>query len=99
VAVPDGFHPDPAYIASVRPGGTGGGADDHQLLYDYRSFGRVFEDVGFRVDLLEYFDETGTFHAKAWDETRGVIARSARNDERNADGKLVYTSIILDAVK
>jgi predicted SAM-dependent methyltransferase len=99
VAVPDGLHPDPAYIDGVRPGGTGGGADDHKVLYDYRSFGRVFEAAGFRVELLEYFDEAGVFHRTPWTDERGRVARSARYDQRNEGGTLTYTSIILDAVK
>jgi predicted SAM-dependent methyltransferase len=99
VAVPDGLHPDPAYVDGVRPGGTGAGATDHKVLYDYRSFGRVFETAGFRVELLEYFDEAGDFHAVEWSDDRGHVRRSARFDPRNAGGKLVYTSVILDAVK
>jgi predicted SAM-dependent methyltransferase len=98
-AVPDGLHPDPAYIEWVRPGGSGAGADDHKILYDYRSFGRVFEQAGFRVELLEYFDESGTFHATEWSNERGYVGRSARYDQRNAGGRLAYTSLILDAVK
>jgi predicted SAM-dependent methyltransferase len=99
VAVPDGLHPDPAYIDRVRPGGTGAGADDHKVLYDYRSFSRVFEAAGFRVELLEYFDEAGTFHRTEWSDERGRVTRSARYDQRNAGGTLTYTSLILDAVK
>ncbi len=99
VAVPDGLHPDPAYIEWVRPGGTGAGADDHKLLYDYRSFSRVFEQAGFRIELLEYFDEHGVFHGGEWSHERGFVGRSARYDARNAGGKLAYTSLILDAVK
>jgi predicted SAM-dependent methyltransferase len=99
VAVPDGLHPDPAYIDGVRPGGTGGGADDHQVLYDYRSLRQLFETAGFRVELLEYFDEAGTFHRVDWSDERGHVARSARYDRRNAGGTLTYTSVILDAIK
>jgi len=98
-AVPDGLHPDPAYIEWVRPGGTGPAATDHKVLYDYRTFSRVFEQAGFRVELLEYFDESGTFHRVDWTNERGFIGRSARYDARNEGGKLAYTSLILDAVK
>ena len=99
VAVPDGFHPNSEYIAAVRPGGTGGGADDHQVLYDHVSLRGVFEAAGFGVELLEYFDENGVFHGTNWSDERGHVRRSARYDERNAGGTLTYTSIILDAVK
>ena len=98
VAVPDGLHPDPAYVAQVRPGGSGPGADDHKLLYTHDSFAAVFEAAGFRADKLEYFDAQGLFHAVDWDPADGMIGRSQRFDRRNRKG-LVYTSIVIDAIK
>ncbi|NOT74806.1 MAG: hypothetical protein HOP08_07740 [Cyclobacteriaceae bacterium] len=99
VAVPDGFHPDKEYIEYVRPGGHGAGADDHKVLYNYKSFGKLFEDAGFTVKFLEYFDENGKFHYQEWSPDDGMIVRSKRYDDRNADGTLRYTSLIVDAVK
>lgn len=99
VAVPDGLHPDPAYIDWVRPGGTGPSSDDHKLLYTYRTFRECFEQAGFHVQLLEYFDENGEFRAQAWEPDRGIIWRSLRFDHRNRNGQPHYTSIILDACK
>ena len=100
VAVPDGLHPSQEYLGWVKPGGTGGGADDHKVLYDYRSFSRVFESAGFRVELLEYFDESGRFHFNEWDAAGGKIYRSKRFARRNQGGTLLrYTSVILDAIK
>ncbi len=98
-AVPDGLHPDAEYIEWVRPGGIGAGAQDHKMLYTYKTFSKMFELAGFRVDLLEYFDENGQFHFKDWSPADGLIQRSSRFDERNAGAKLKYTSIILDARK
>jgi predicted SAM-dependent methyltransferase len=98
-AVPDGLHPDPSYIEHVRPGGTGPGADDHKLLYTHDSFRQLFESVGFEIELLEYFDSAGQFHATDWDPSQGKIDRSQRFDERNRGGRLAYTSVILDARK
>ncbi len=98
-AVPDGYHPDPAYREWVRPGGSGAGADDHKLLYNHESFGRLFETAGFQVEPLEYFDAGGKFHAVDWDPALGKIERSRRFDERSRDGKLAYTSVIVDARK
>jgi predicted SAM-dependent methyltransferase len=98
-AVPDGFHPDPAYIDWVKPGGVGPGCEDHHVLFNYRTFAAVFQSAGFEVRLLEFFDETGRFHFTDWDIAGGKIGRSARFDERNAGGKLNYTSLILDAIK
>jgi predicted SAM-dependent methyltransferase len=99
VAVPDGYHPDPAYIAYVKPGGSGPGADDHKILYNHITFSELFEKVGFRVTPLEYFDAQGLFHNGNWREEEGKIIRSSRFDTRNRDGSLNYTSIILDAHK
>jgi predicted SAM-dependent methyltransferase len=99
VAVPDGFHPSAEYIRQVRPGGAGAGAEDHKVLYNYRSLSRIFEESGYRVNLLEYFDENGTFHFREWDTRMGMITRSKLHDDRNLGGRLLYTSVILDAVK
>jgi predicted SAM-dependent methyltransferase len=99
VAVPDGYHPDPAYIAYVRPGGSGPGADDHKILYNYVTFAELFEQAGFCVTPLEYFDVQGVFRRKEWREEDGRIIRSSRFDTRNREGGLNYTSIILDARK
>jgi predicted SAM-dependent methyltransferase len=99
VAVPDGLHPDPRYVESVRPGGSGAGADDHKLLYRHHSFADVFRQAGFEVRAQEHFDEGGKFHFREWDPRDGMIWRSLRYDQRNRDGKPNYTSIILDAVK
>jgi predicted SAM-dependent methyltransferase len=99
VAVPDGLHPDPAYIEYVRPGGSGAGSDDHKVLYTYRSLSALFERAGFSTRLLEWFDENGRFHSTAWDPKDGHVSRSTRFDERNRANPTAYTSIILDAVK
>jgi predicted SAM-dependent methyltransferase len=99
VAVPDGFHPKKEYIGYVRPEGIGAGADDHKTLYNHISFADIFERAGFRVYLLEYFDSEGNFHYVDWSPGNGKINRSMRFDERNLDGLLNYTSIILDAYK
>ncbi|HJU55864.1 MAG TPA: hypothetical protein VJ715_14870 [Pyrinomonadaceae bacterium] len=96
VAVPDGFHPDPAYIEQVRPGGTGPGADDHKVLYTYSRMAELLADAGWDYDFLEYFDERGEFHLKDWDKTDGLIRRSALNDPRNKERPQSYTSLIVD---
>lgn len=99
VAVPDGNHPNPAYIADVKPGGNGEGADDHIVLYNSESFSNLFSSVGFEVTLLEWFDEMGDFHFLDWKPLDGFIHRSRRFDERNLTVPLTYTSLILDAKK
>lgn len=99
VAVPDGFHPSNEYIDAVKPGGSGWGSDDHKVLYSYKTLSDVFRKVGFDVELLEWFDEKGNFNFNEWDVNSGMIHRSKRFDQRNKDGQLNYTSVILDAVK
>jgi len=99
VAVPDGFHPDPAYIDWVKPNGVGPGCDDHRVLYNHQTFAPIFEAAGLEVHLLEHFDSAGQFHFSKWNPADGRIERSSRFDERNSDGSLKYTSLMLDAVK
>jgi len=99
IAVPDGLHPDPRYLDAVKPGGTGPGAEDHKVLYSCRSLQDALGKAGFQTRPLEYFDEDGHFHAAEWDPEDGMIHRSARFDDRNQNGELRYTSIIVDGVK
>lgn len=100
IAVPDGLHPDPGYIEWVRPGGSGAGADDHRMLYDHVTLRMMLSNAGFsRVDLLEWWDEGGTFHSKIWRPEDGLVRRSKKHDGRNVDGVPRYTSLIADAIK
>ncbi len=99
VAIPDGFHPKKEYIDYVKPGGLGDGADDHKILYTYRSLTESLNRAGFEVKLLEYFDENGQFHASPWKKEDGFIKRSKHFDPRNVNGELNYTSLIADAIK
>jgi predicted SAM-dependent methyltransferase len=99
LAVPDGLHPDPAYREWVRPGGSGLGADDHKILYTHATLSHLLAAAGFEVELLEYFDEGGAFHATDWNPADGMVHRTRRFDERNRDGQLRYTSLLVDARK
>ena len=99
IAVPDGFHPSKDYIDKVKPGGSGKGADEHKILFNYISLKKELEQVGFRVKLLEYWDENGNFNYKNWDLDYGYIERSKNFDPRNQNGELNYTSLIVDAIK
>lgn len=99
VAVPDGYQPSKDYIDMVKPGGTGNGAFDHKILYNYKLMSGFLSKIGFDVKPLEYFDENGQFHKNQWDPKDGMIRRSADHDDRNKGGKLVYTSLIIDAYK
>jgi len=99
LAVPDGFHPDGGYREWVRPGGSGPGADDHKVLYTHTTLAALLTQAGFEVELLEYFDAHGKFHEAAWDPADGMVHRTRRFDERNRDGQLRYTSLLVDARK
>jgi len=99
LAVPDGLHPEALYIENVRPGGTGAGAEDHKVLYTYRTLLAGLSRVGFDVELLEYWDEAGSFHCRQWSDHGGRVNRSSRFDRRNVISPLSYTSLIVDAVK
>jgi predicted SAM-dependent methyltransferase len=101
-AVPDGFFPNPAYQRLVQVGGPGPAdhpAASHKVVYDYRTLPLIFTADGFDVRLLEWWDEAGVFHTEPWDEREGFVYRSARFDHRNADGRLGFTSLIVDARK
>jgi predicted SAM-dependent methyltransferase len=99
IAVPDGYFPDAAYIEYVRPGGSGPGADDHKVLWTKDTLPPLLADAGFEVHLLEYWDETGAFHADEWSSEDGQVLRTKRYDPRNTDGELRYTSLLVDGIK
>lgn len=99
IAVPDRFHPDADYIAQVKPGGHGAGAEDHKILYDYQMLSALLEDAGYRIKLLEWFDEHGVFHCQDWDIEGGFVRRSTRFDEHNRTSPTAYSSLIVDAIK
>lgn len=99
IAVPDGFSPSKEYIEAVRPNGIGPGSDDHKVLLNYKLLNTILTDIGFCVDLLEYYDENGDFIYNEWDPSQGFIRRTKRFDKRNQHGRLVYTSLLLDAYK
>lgn len=98
-AVPDGFHTDPKYIDYVKPGGEGEGAKDHNNLFNKNTLSELFINKGFKSYLIEFWDEKGCFHQGYEDEENGIITRSFINDERNSNGKPVYTSLIIDFKK
>lgn len=101
IAVPDGFHPEPNYIAWVRPM-TGWNGDDHKFLFNYKNLCELLFDAGFIVRPLEWYDERGTFHQQLWNMRDGVITRSKDAIWSKFLGIVVnakYTSLIVDAIK
>ena len=101
-AVPDGNFSNLEYQNTIKIGGPGPvdhPASGHKVVYNYKSFGNIFKEVGFLVDLLEYCDESHRFHYNQWNIEEGFIYRSLLNDPRNSNGDIKFVSLILDAVK
>ena len=99
LAVPDGYHNNFLYLAQVKPDGSGPGSGDHKVLYTYKKLEYLLKYVGFAIKRLEYFDEHHRFHFTDWKKKDGFIRRSKRYDERNTKHALLYTSLIVDAIK
>lgn len=101
-AVPDGYFPDESYQNIVKIGGPGPKehpAASHKIVFNYKTLIQMFETTGYKVKLLEYCDEEGIFHQNSWDGVDGVIFRSKKFDPRNQGDKLIFPSLIVDAVK
>lgn len=101
-AVPDGFFPDEEYQNIVKiggPGPTNHPAASHKIVHTYLTLSKMFKEAGFSVTLLEYCDEEGKFHFNEWEAENGVIFRSKKFDPRNQGDKLLFPSLIIDAIK
>ncbi len=79
VAVPDAFHPSRYYYHLVKPGGWET-PYEHMLFIDHEMLSRIAMEVGFELNLLEYFDEDGVFHSRDYSGEDGVIQRCAHNN-------------------
>ncbi len=101
-AVPDGYFPNESYQNIVQVGGPGPldhPAASHKIVFNYKTLTKMFETVGYEVKLLEYCDEEGKFHQNEWHGAEGIIFRSKKYDPRNQGEKLIFPSLIIDAVK
>lgn len=78
IAVPDGGHPHEEYREYVRPGGQGGGAASHEVLFTVASLVDLLETAGFATRPLEYWDAEGRFHHEPWSTADGSIGRRPR---------------------
>ncbi len=97
IAVPDKNHPNPEYIEYVRPGGSGLGAEDHKSFWDYKTFKKLAENHGFKVDLLEYADENKQIITSNYTDENGIISRSLSKTFKS-DIK-DFSSLIVDLIK
>ena len=89
ISVPDGYNPDPDYIAGVEPGGNGPAADDHRVLFNIDSLSIELRHAGFAVEPIEYYDENGVFHSVPYDTAEGWISRAGKPPPQrslNVDG-------------
>ncbi|MCK4664232.1 MAG: methyltransferase domain-containing protein [Bacteroidales bacterium] len=97
IAVPDSNHPNPDYIEYVRPGGSGAGADDHKSFWNYKTLGNLLQNIGYKVNLLEYCDGNNKIIFKDFNNNNGIIQRSFSKGFK-CDIK-DYSSLIIDAYK
>jgi len=79
IAVPDAFHPSRYYYNLVKPGGWET-PEQHKLFFDYEMMTRIAEKSGYRMRLLEYFDEQGIFHQELYSLDEGAVQRCAKNN-------------------
>ncbi|MGY8679179.1 hypothetical protein Q2941_15460 [Bradyrhizobium sp. UFLA05-153] len=95
VAVPDRNHPSPDYYDDSKPDPR---YPRPQGFLRQRLNGRT-SHIGrlLRCDTDRVVG--GSFNEVPWDDERGHIKRSAHNSPRNTNGKLTYTSLIVDAIK
>lgn len=101
-AVPDGYFPNEEYQNTVKAGGPGPSdhpAASHKIVHNYHTLSAMFVTAGYEVRLLEYCDEEGSFHLNDWNGSDGVIFRSKKFDPRNQGDKLIFPSLIVDALK
>lgn len=96
IAIPDKNRLDKKYIKSVKPP-----IDGHKSYMNLDDMSKILEGLGFSVTPLEYFNEKGKFIHKKWEDKDGIIRRSYKYDKQTAfkNGRLHYTSLIIDAVK
>jgi predicted SAM-dependent methyltransferase len=111
LAVPDGFHPSPNYINWTAPYSPGERFlqnfrhpqdKGHQVLWNCQTLSNLLRAVGFRVRLLEWFDERGIFNKREWRPEHGDISRCHGALHSDLLGIIVgapYTSLIADAIK
>jgi len=93
IAVPDGYHPDPAYTQLIAPP-----ADGHLSIWNIDSLQKILIENGFHTNPLEYYTADGKFMTKDFDFVNGAVTRSKTKGFKsavNAD----YSSLIIDSYK
>lgn len=95
IAVPDKNHPSLYVRDLIKPNGLEPGADDHKFFWGYIELIQALERIGYRVDILECFDEKGLYHSKSWYVDDGYVQRSKRYYKgRFTDSKEEFNKMI-----
>jgi predicted SAM-dependent methyltransferase len=98
IAMPDRNHPSLYHKNLVKPNGLEPGADDHKFFWGYIELTQVLKKIGYKIELLEYFDENGVYHFKDWSIDDGYIERSKRFYKgRYAESKEERNKMILSS--
>ena len=75
-----------------------GKCGDQKYLFNIDSLSEILSKYGFKIEPIEYWKD-GKFNKKDWSVNDGFVGRSAEYDERNINGDLKYTSLIIDCYK
>jgi predicted SAM-dependent methyltransferase len=94
IAETDWNHPKPGYINHAR-------AFKPPLRFTIDSLGDLLWRVGLACDPIEFWDDGGEFHmaAKPYTAEFGLISRSQAFDRRAKDPDILFSSLIVDAIK
>ncbi|AZJ20074.1 SAM-dependent methyltransferase [Bacillus wiedmannii bv. thuringiensis] len=74
-------------------------AASHKIVHNYKTLRKMLETIGFEMKLPQYCDEKKNSHYNEWDRINGIICRPKKYDPRNQGDKLVFPSLIIDAIK
>ena len=79
VAVPDANHPSKYVSILTGVNGTEPGADDHKFFYKISDFEKIADQLGYKINKLEFFDKNGQFITTNYNFSNGWISRCSRN--------------------
>ena len=79
IAVPDGYHPDPAYLLHVGISGIGADAEDHKQLLNCDLLIKYLREAGFAPELKEGYCRSGKLVQQPLSAEVGLVIRSRSN--------------------
>lgn len=98
IAIPDKNNPDPLYQAGTKVGGTDIGAHDHKVFLNKQDIESICHNLPFKIQFLEYYDESGKFHSTEYNTQAGLIKRS-HQQQFHYTPIPNYSSLIFDLIK